>query len=96
MSIDNNTYLRERDRMKKFNKLSSSISAKDIGMMIDSHNKGVEDKKDRDYSKDINDRNDYFWKLWVRQAKELMGVKHTKDTFFISKNTIARSPNSLI
>ena len=54
---------REYQRMKETNKIDGLIGAKNVGMLIDFHNKQLENKKEKTFKNDIHDRNKYFIKL---------------------------------
>lgn len=71
------------EMMQKINKIDLSEGAEKACQLIDFHNQQVEKKKEDQYSKDMNDRNLFYWKLWVRAAQELNGETVTKNSFLI-------------
>jgi hypothetical protein len=40
-------------------------------MLIDFHNKSVDDKHWKQYKTDMNDRNLYYWKLWKSAVEDM-------------------------
>lgn len=54
---------REIQRLKETGKLSSGLTGKQIGQIVDLYNQSVDNKKEKKYAKDIEARNDYFYPL---------------------------------
>ena len=67
-------------RLKETNTIDGFTAggAKEVGRIVDLHNDFVTRKKDKRFEKDMNDRNLYFWKLWLKaleEARQRKGVE---------------------
>ena len=59
--------------------IDSTVGGKNVGLIIDHYNKQVDEKKVKQFNRDINDRNIYYWKLWKRVADEInRGARQVK------------------
>jgi hypothetical protein len=58
--------------LKETGKIDGLVGAKEVGRILDFYNQTIDKKRERDYKNDINDRNKYYWKLWLMamQAKD--------------------------
>jgi hypothetical protein len=65
--------------MRELNKIDGLVGAREVGMLIDSHNQEVDKKKEKYYESEMNSRNKYFLPLWKRAIEEIrLGHKPTK------------------
>ena len=79
MKIGEKTIAKETGRMKATGKIDGLIGADNVGFIIDHFNEMVDKKREKEYHKEISDRNQYFWKLWKRAAEEVRtGVRTVK------------------
>ena len=53
-------------RLKQTGVIDGLGGAKEVGMLLDMHNQGVKKKREKELGDEINARNLYFYKLWVR------------------------------
>lgn len=79
-------------RMKETGKIDGLVGAKNIGMIIDSHNKNIDVMKEKKYNDDIHDRNLYYYKLWqravdsIRSGEKPEGKKEWTKKIFLPPN----------
>jgi len=59
-----------------------SLSAKDMGLILDLHNNDFEKKQQKRYEGEINDRNLYFWKL-IRA--KMAGEEYKSSSFYMGQ-----------
>lgn len=71
MAIGEAKLTKEMKRMNEINRIDATLPAEDIGRIIDMHNKNIDMKKEREYNKEMADRNLYYWKLWQRAMEEI-------------------------
>ena len=64
-------------RLEQTGKIDGSKGGQDVGFLLDFHNNNVKKRKEKHYISDLNDRNLYYWKLWVR-AMEAIKAGHKK------------------
>lgn len=74
--VSNEKYTTERERMKKLNKIDGLIGAKDVGHIIDQENNFVKQAQEKDYSRNVQNMNEYFIKLFIdTMEQKYAGVK---------------------
>lgn len=63
------TSLKHRlERLEKTNKIDGLEG--NVTHVLDLFNEGVKKRKEKAFEKDMNDRNLYYWKLWVKALEE--------------------------
>lgn len=83
--------MQEKERMNKVNKIDGLIGAQNIGFLIDQHNQQIRDEMLKDHDRNINDRNDYYWKLAQRAFREINGEHVGRETFTISTPKLVKN-----
>lgn len=43
---------------------SAGLNAKEIGLIIDTHNQSIDKHREKEFLSEVNARNEYYWKLW--------------------------------
>lgn len=61
--------LKKFEHTKKLD-LEDFNSAHEIGQFVDFYNNTVVKKRQTEYEKAISDRNEYYWKLWIKAMEE--------------------------
>ena len=83
------TITKEMLRLRELGQIDGMIGAKEVGRIIDFWNKQVEERLLKDFTREINARNKYYWKLWKMAIEEMRSGRRLPPRKVPNKKTVS-------